>query len=251
MYDDLRALKDLFDGNDLVALSVPQVLGWHEAPPSVCVEFIEGEDLSRVLEQTTGESADRVVAAIAECGAALGLFHTAGQGDGDPDKARRQIAEMARKVMVDPSFIDAIDLDRLVTRRYGDFAPYNMRADDAGVIWVLDQPSGRMNAPVHRDVAYFLERVQRRLGGGIPGMQDRLEEAFLASYSTTGPGLARQTGRSDLDRCLPELQAPTHRPEENRSASLRRDPHVRPPCGAGSSQGEAVRLDEADMTVWS
>jgi hypothetical protein len=188
VYDDLRALKALFDGNYLVPLSVPQVLGWHESPPSVCVEFIEGDDLSRVLERTTGESADRVVAAIAQCGAALGLFHTAGQGGGDPDKARRQIADMARKVMVDKSFIEAIDLNRLVTRRYGDYAPYNMRVDDSGVIWVLDQPSGRMNAPVHRDVGYFLERVQRRLGGDIPGIQDLTEEAFLASYSTTGPG---------------------------------------------------------------
>jgi hypothetical protein len=197
VYHDLAELRDLFDGNARVSLRVPRVLGWHDSPPSVCVEFIDGDDLSRVLGRASEASAEEVEAAMRACGAGLGLFHTAGKG-GDQARARRQLVDMAHKVRVDPSFIDGIDLGHLVTRRYGDFAPYNMRVDGSGTIWVLDQPSGRMEAPVHRDVAYFLERVERRLGAGNPGLQDRLEDTFLASYATTGPGSLDDTADRKL-----------------------------------------------------
>jgi hypothetical protein len=187
VYHDLAELRALFDGSDVVSLRVPRALGWHDSPPSVCVEYIDGDDLSGVLGRSNGTSSEDVQAAMQACGAALGLFHTAGQG-GDQARARRQVADMARKLRVDPSFIDDIDLVHLITRRYGDFAPYNMRVDRSGTIWVLDQPSGRQEAPVHRDVAYFLERVERRLDAGKEALQDRLEDAFLEAYAATGPG---------------------------------------------------------------
>jgi len=201
VYDDLSALEGLFAGSDQVNINIPRVLGWSETPPSVCFGFVEGEDFSQRLSRRAGYLSAEVEQAMAECGAALGLFHSAGAAEMkatgqvvDMDDIKRRLMAMARKVLIDPDIVKSMDLDGQVSRKYGDFAPYNIRLTDDGRVWILDQPSAHAYAPLHRDVAYFLYRVERRLGRYEPenpeemkATQAHLEKVFLSAYASTGP----------------------------------------------------------------
>lgn len=198
VYDDLRTLEDLFTESDKVNINLPKVRGWSDSPPCVCFDFIEGEDFSQRLSRRAGYLSAEVEEAMAECGAAIGLFHTAGlEAAGsavDMDEMKRRLVTMGRKVLVDPGVITPMDLTGLVSRKYGDFAPYNIRLTDDGRVWILDQPSSHAYAPIHRDVAYFLYRVERRLGRYEPdnpaemkAAQAHLEKVFLTAYAGTGP----------------------------------------------------------------
>lgn len=198
VYDDLRSLEDLFEGNAKVTMKLPKVRGWSESPASVCFDFIEGEDFSQRLSRRAGYLSAEVERAMAECGAAIGLFHSAGldaaAAAADMDEMKRRLVVMGRKVLVDPSVIQPMDLTGKISRKYGDFAPYNIRLTDDGRVFVLDQPSSHAYAPIHRDVAYFLYRVERRLGRYEPdnpeekrATQAHLEKVFLQAYAGTGP----------------------------------------------------------------
>ena len=54
---------------------------------------------------------------------------------------KRRLVAMGRKVLIDQDVIMPMDLTGLVSRKYGDFAPYNIRLTDDGRVWILDQPS--------------------------------------------------------------------------------------------------------------
>jgi hypothetical protein len=198
VYDDLRSLEDLFAQSEKVNINLPKVRGWSESPPCVCFDFIEGEDFSQRLSRRAGYLSDEVEHAMSECGAAIGLFHSAGMEAAasavDMEEMKRRLVAMGRKVLVDPSVIAPMDLTGLVSRKYGDFAPYNIRLTDDGRVWILDQPSSHAYAPIHRDVAYFLYRVERRLGryerddpAEMKATQAHLEQVFLSAYAGTGP----------------------------------------------------------------
>jgi hypothetical protein len=197
VYDDLRSLEDLFAESDKVDINLPKVRGWSESPACVCFDFIEGEDFSQRLSRRAGYLSAEVERAMAECGAAIGLFHSAGleaAASVNMDEMKRRLVAMGRKVMIDQDVITPMDLTGLVSRKYGDFAPYNIRLTDDGRVWILDQPSSHAYAPIHRDVAYFLYRVERRLGRYEPddpaemkATQAHLEDVFLSAYASTGP----------------------------------------------------------------
>ena len=198
VYDDLRSLEDLFAESDKVNINLPMVRGWSESPPCVCFDFIEGEDFSQRLSRRAGYLSVEVEQAMAECGAAIGLFHSAGLEAAtsvvDMGEMKRRLVAMGRKVLIDPDVITPMDLTGLVSRKYGDFAPYNIRLTADGRVWILDQPSSHAYAPIHRDVAYFLYRVERRLGRYEPddpaemkATQAHLEQVFLSAYASTGP----------------------------------------------------------------
>ena len=198
VYDDLRSLEDLFNESDQVQINLPKVRGWSESPASVCFDFIEGEDFSQRLSRRAGYLSAEVERAMDECGAAIGLFHSAGleaaEAVADIDEMKQRLIAMGRKVLIDPGVITPMDLTGKISRKYGDFAPYNIRLTDDGRVWILDQPSSHAYAPIHRDVAYFLYRVERRLGRYEPDYPDEmkatqahLEKIFLQAYARTGP----------------------------------------------------------------
>ena len=208
VYDDLRSLEDLFNTSDQVNINLPKVRGWSDSPPSVAFDFVEGEDFSQRLSKRAGYRSTEVEQAMVECGAALGLFHTAGLEEAasaaDVDDIKRRLVVMARKVMA-AKVVAPMDLSGKISRKYGDFAPYNIRLTDDGRVWILDQPSSHAYAPIHRDVAYFLYRVERRLGryesdspAEMRRVQRRFEDLFLGAYARTGPSPLD----SPLDRTL-------------------------------------------------
>ena len=201
VYEDLRSLESLLGSDARLRINVPRVFGWHEAPPCVCVSYIEGEDLSQMLSRRAGYLSPEVEDALEQCGSALGVFHTsevidlsAPESPVDEDEIRGRLTRMARRVLVGPVLVRAVDLGGVVSRRYGDFAPYNVRLTEDGDVCVLDQPSSRSFAPIHRDVSYFLYRVGLRIGRYEPddpaelaAAQQRLEGIFLSGYARTGP----------------------------------------------------------------
>ena len=234
--DDLRSLEDIFAESDKVNINLPKVRGWSESPACVCFDFIEGEDFSQRLSRRAGYQSAEVEEAMAECGAAIGLFHSAGleaAASVDMDEMRRLVA-MGRKVLIDQDVIMSMDLTGLVSRKYGDFAPYNIRLTDDGRVWILDQPSSHAYAPIHRDVAYFLYRVERRLGRYEPddpaemkATQAHLEDVFLSAYANTGP--------SPLDSPQDKTLFATHsEPQESPHGSKAVQP-APVPGGAGIS----------------
>jgi hypothetical protein len=202
VYEDLAHLREVFTSNPAVELQVPEAFGWHDSPPCVCVEYVPGVDLTAALSETSGPATADLGRIVDACGAALGAFHKAYSFDPDAADAplsRRKLERIARtmagRVGVKPELVEGIDWSRLASRRYGDFAPYNLRVDRSGGIWVIDQPSGRSYAPVHRDVAYFLDRLDRVLARRGPSATDRwrtraeLETSLLSAYARTGPGM--------------------------------------------------------------
>jgi hypothetical protein len=131
------------------------------------------------------------------CGVALGVFHSEMGLDGPvPDEAalRAEVARIAAAVRVRPWFVDELDLAKATARRYGDFAPYNIRIDAEGSAWIIDQPSGPAPELVHRDVAWFLYNMERRLGWEtttdrtvFDQARSGLATAFRDGYRLTGP----------------------------------------------------------------
>lgn len=201
VYNDLCGLESLWGSDERLRINVPRVLGWHETPPSVCTSYIDGEDLSQALSRRDGYLSPEVEDAIAQCGFALGVFHrseiidlSAPDSPCDEEEIRRRLKRMARFFLVHSVPIRAVDLGGVVSRRYGDFAPYNVRLTADGSVRVLDQMSSRSFAPVHRDVSYFLHRIGLRIGRYEPGKpaelaaaQLHLEAVFLTAYAKTGP----------------------------------------------------------------
>ena len=211
VHSDLTRLDELFHATDETSLRVPRVLGWHDSPPCVCFAYVEGEDLSKRLSRREWYLSPEVTQAMADAGAALGSFHNSNMVDpGDPavgidmDVIRARLEAMAKKVLLGPALVD-VDLTGMISRRYGDFAPYNIRMGADGSLYLLDQPSMLSFAPVHRDVVYFMYRVERRLGRYETGredemreVQDRLEQTFLDAYSRTGPASLSSPGDRTL-----------------------------------------------------
>ena len=90
-----------------------------------------------------------------------------------------------------------IDLVGSTARRYGDFAPYNIRLDSGRRGWIIDQPMLALEA-VHRDVAWFLFNLERRLGWTPPltrVARSRNRDLGWPNHSTAiaGPGWSHST----------------------------------------------------------
>jgi len=197
-----RIHDDLVDLSALLAeagspLKVAQPMGWHAAPPSICIAYVPGDDLGKLLRAADHDTADVFRPVIEACGGALGSFHSQSPvADLVPDPAllRADLEWMAKIVMVQPWFLERIDLVGSTARRYGDFAPYNVRLEPDGKAWIIDQPSSATLDLVHRDVAWFLFNLERRLGwetsrkgGTFDEARARLTESFHVGYRRTGP----------------------------------------------------------------
>jgi hypothetical protein len=196
-----RILQDLVEFDRLLeaegaGLRVAPPLGWHDRPPAVCLGRIEGEDLGRLLRASPPDSASTFGPLVRSCGEALGIFHARMGLVGEiPDEAslRAEVEKTAAALRVKPWFLDGLDLTNATARRYGDFAPYNIRVDPQGGAWIIDQPSGPTPELVHRDVAWFLFNVERRLGweakdrSGLDQARAGLVAAFQEGYGRTGP----------------------------------------------------------------
>jgi len=196
IYDDLTALSALLrEAGSL--LNVARPMGWHSAPPSICIAYVAGEDLGKLLRASAPETADAFRPVIEACGGALGSFHSHSHASDlvpDPAMMRADLESLAKAVMVQPWFLEGIDLVGCTARRYGDFAPYNVRLAPDGKAWIIDQPSPPTLDLVHRDVAWFLFNLERRLGwemsrkGGVfDEARGRLTESFHDGYRRTGP----------------------------------------------------------------
>jgi hypothetical protein len=197
-----RVYNDLVDFEHLLEVSgtgirVAPPLGWHDSPPAVCLGRIEGHDLGRLLREGDPNSTSAFVPVMQLCGEALGIFHSGmalEEGLVDEALLRGDVQKAAAAVRVTPWFLDRLDLTGATARRYGDFAPYNIRIDSGGDPWIIDQPSSPAADLVHRDVAWFLFNVERRLGWeaakdkvGFEKARSDLVYAFHEGYARTGP----------------------------------------------------------------
>jgi hypothetical protein len=196
IHDDMVVFDDvLAQAGAEMRLAPP--LGWHDTPPLVCLGRIAGEDLGRLLRASDAPGATNYAPIVRACGTALGLFHSrmTVEAEAAAEQAiRADVAKMAAAVRVKPWFLDEIDLSGSTGRRYGDFAPYNVRIEDGGRAWILDQPSSPAAELVHRDVAWFLFNVERRLGwdvstekAGFDEARTALVSAFHDGYRVSGP----------------------------------------------------------------
>ncbi len=196
IHDDLIALSTLLtDAGSSLEIAPP--MGWHAAPPSICIGYVPGEDLGKLLRAAGTDTADTFRPVIEACGHALGSFHSQSHVADlvpDPTSMRADLEAMARTVMVRPWFLDAIDLVSSTARRYGDFAPYNVRLEPGGKAWIIDQPSPPALDVVHRDVAWFLFNLERRIGwetsergAAFDEARARLADSFHDGYRRTGP----------------------------------------------------------------
>ena len=196
IHDDLIALSTLLaDSGSSIDIARP--MGWHAAPPSICIAYVPGEDLGKLLRAAGHDKADTFTPVIEACGHALGLFHSQSPVADlvpDPTSIRADLEAMSRTVMIQPWFLDALDLVSSTARRYGDFAPYNVRLEPGGKAWIIDQPSPPDLDVVHRDVAWFLFNLERRLGwetsekgGALDDARARLADSFHDGYRRTGP----------------------------------------------------------------
>jgi len=200
IYHDLVALSALLNEAGS-PLGVASPIGWHAAPPSLCIGYVAGDDLGRLLRSANRDSALEFAPVIEACGRALGAFHSQSPvADLVPDRAsmRAEIESMAKAVMLQPWFLEGMDLVGSTARRYGDFAPYNIRLDSGRRAWIIDQPSPPALEPVHRDVAWFLFNLERRLGWDTPDRGDPLEEARVRLAESFHDGY-RRTGAVPLD----------------------------------------------------
>jgi hypothetical protein len=196
IYQDLVEFDRLLEAGGAI-LRVAPPLGWHGSPPAVCMGRIGGDDLGRLLRASDSQGASTYLPVMRACGEALGLFHGRMDLEGqtaDGLALRNEVEKAAASIRVRPWFLDDLDLARATSRRYGDFAPYNIRIDEEGGIWIIDQPSFPARELVHRDVAWFLFNVERRLGWetgndktGFDEARSDLVAAFHEGYALTGP----------------------------------------------------------------
>ena len=200
IYHDLLALSALL-AEDGSPVGIASALGWHAAPPSICIEYVAGDDLGRLLRGANLDLAAEFGPVIEACGRALGAFHSHSPMEDlvpDPASMRADIESMAKALIVRPWFLDHVDLVGSTARRYGDFAPYNIRLGAADKAWIIDQPSLPALAPVHRDVAWFLFNLERRLGWDTPDRGEGLEEARIRLAESFHFGY-RRSGSVPLD----------------------------------------------------
>jgi hypothetical protein len=196
IYHDLVEFDRLLEAEG-AGLRVAPPLGWHDRPPAVCLGRIEGDDLGHLLRGIDVDDASNFTPVVGACGEALGIFHSRMAVEGEiPDETalRAEVEKAAAAVRVRPWFLADLDLTGATARRYGDFAPYNIRVEAQGGAWIIDQPSAPSLELVHRDVAWFLFNVERRLGwettrdrAGFDEARSGLVAAFHEGYGRTGP----------------------------------------------------------------
>ena len=214
IYDDLVALEALL-AEAGSSLDVARPMGWHAAPPSICIGYVVGEDLGKLLRAADHDTADAFGPVIEACGGALGSFHSQSAVSDlvpDPASMRADLESMAKAVMIQPWFLADLDLVGSAARRYGDFAPYNVRLEPDGKAWIIDQPSSPNLDLVHRDVAWFLFNLERRLGwetskkgGRFRRGQGPVDRGIPRRLPPDGPGNTRHPRRSGPSRSVSGL----------------------------------------------
>jgi hypothetical protein len=196
IYDDMVAFDHVLDVAG-AEMKIAPPLGWNDRPALVCLGRIAGEDLGRLLRASDPPGATAYDPVVRACGTALGLFHSGmteeSEAPGEP-AIRTDVEKLATAVRIKPWFLEEIDLPRSMARRYGDFAPYNVRIEPGGQAWIIDQPSSPEMDLVHRDVAWFLFNLERRLGwdvstdkAGFDEARSGLVAAFHDGYRVSGP----------------------------------------------------------------
>lgn len=197
LHGAMEALESSLTGSGKTRVRAPVALGWAEAPPSVCMGFLEGTSAGRILTDGDAwrERPWRPRDLLAECGRALGAYHaadatgaTAAEVEGDPElraaaatmlASRRLVARASRAIVV--------------ASRYFDIGPHQFLVTPQGDVFLLDPPVTPSSGPVQRDVARFLHGLHRTFDHGRSlGRRRRryesiLREAFLGGYAQAGP----------------------------------------------------------------
>ena len=204
LYSEMHRLATELPAEEGATVAVPAPLGWDYAPPALVLPFVEGIDLPQLLnggpDDTRGRGGWEPTAVLARCGEALGAYHSRFLPRDELAAAALSEAEAdlraaAGRIVASSRRIGGIK-DRLaVSRRYGDFAHYNFRLSDGGVLYLLDAPASRSFAVVHRDIAGFTFELRKPAAGGGSRRQsaeqrawrDDLCDAFLEGYATRGP----------------------------------------------------------------
>lgn len=208
VYEDLVQLREVYSTRPDLRINVPRALGWSDSPACVCTVRALGEDLDAQIGHGASYGSDLVLRAVRASGAALGLFHSSYlvSGADDVSAAERDLDKMARRLMLDREKFVGYGAQLPISRKYGDFYPHNLLVESDGTVWIIDQPSSHTNMPVHRDIAYFIDRLDTHVGRFDAGSEEervdvveRLQQVFLDAYRETGPSrLETQTDRAVL-----------------------------------------------------
>lgn len=197
LWSEMRRLDDALVGNAGTSVRVAPVLGWTHSPPAVCTSHITGTDIYFMFTDLDHEAwrwtRRDPFDVVAECGRALGVYHSVGQ---DPSSAAAReadadLAAASRAVRISSRLVGRIAEGLPIAPSFGDFGIHQFRLSDTGELYLLDPPTAPSYAPIHRDIAWFNfglikvlgrenSRRRRRIGSALC-------EAFCAGYAATGP----------------------------------------------------------------
>jgi hypothetical protein len=204
MYEQARLISRAWP-RDSEAQLVP-VLGWEAAPPTICMPFVEGDPIQRVLRSSVRVGgAARVVSRpytiseclvlVSKCGETLGLFHSNFMGSPETSKEQAEWSfdRAAKRTRAPRRIADRVKNGIPLCRSYVDFSPPNILVEARRRLRLIDPPPREVFEYVHKDAAHFLlglqliEIPESRSRPEIRAHIDPLREAFLDGYAKTGP----------------------------------------------------------------
>lgn len=234
---DGTTVESLYRGSRRVAGSwrpsggfrVVCAIGFSVVPPCLCMPYVDGQDLPRVLAQSSREDLEHW---LTKCGQAIGAFHShfaPRQVDLSPARkqALQDLRRVAKRLRLPTLPLSGVARREVISVAYGDFSPQNIRIEPGGNLCLLDPPPERLFRLVHCDLAAFMVALERLSAlGGVParragrGESVALLDTLLEGYARTGPG----DFRTPEDRGLVRLYCADRWLRAARAAWRRRRP---------------------------
>lgn len=174
-------------------VAMPGVLGVGRTPPSLALEYFDGEPLFEAIPLLGDAERQDVLRA---CGEAIGAFHRAEEvpdGPGDGSAAMSELSAAARRSLISRATPGRIGPGLARARSYR-FSPNDFLLTDQQTLVLLDPPHVQKYDFVHRDIGSFFMELHRSLvgerrpiGTEEADLVQRSRTAFLDGYRVAGP----------------------------------------------------------------
>ena len=184
-----------------------QALGFSGELGAVVMPYIEGKLLVTMLQKerwTEGNETDKVFDWVTRCGSTLAAYHIKliDQQGVHTEQAWQDLETRFQPVLGEAEFARKLTQDAIIARSYGDFHIGHFIVSSSNQLILLDPPLETIYTFVHRDLAWFIDKLFMFLlhpnvlssGPFKIRFHQALTDRFLQGYTA---GIGRSLSQAD------------------------------------------------------